>query len=349
MARKSFSAPYLKAKFGSVATYTFTIPVKYLIPMYYVAVRGVDHEEGAVQRVLSKRRISSVKNYILDGNQFFNSFILNWTDSQHSPGIDDEKIKLPLIPGSTQVIDGQHRLAGYEAAIEEDESVGDHRILVTLCIGLKTNEAARIFLNINTEQKPVPKSLIFDLFGEVENDEDHAINRGADIARQLNEDPESPLFKLIKFPGAPRGMGAIELSTFVSALKPALKKDGVFIKYKLKTFDYQVAALTNFFDALKSYYDKKEIWSVKSKNPFLRAAGFNGSIDYFLDHMIPECAKNKSFEKRTMKELLGLDSQELLTWDDLKGNDGKTARRKVKEFLEQNIIESIPDQNEYSF
>lgn len=67
--------------FGDIPAFTFSMKVKELIPMYYVAVRGRDNEEGAVQRVLNSRRITSIKKYVLDGNIFFSSFILNWTNA----------------------------------------------------------------------------------------------------------------------------------------------------------------------------------------------------------------------------------------------------------------------------
>ncbi|GAB3229871.1 DGQHR domain-containing protein [Pseudaeromonas pectinilytica] len=217
------SFKHLKASFGETPTYTFTMKVKDVVTIYYVAVRGVDKEEGAVQRVLNKRRISDIKEFILGGHTFFNSFILNWTDDNYKLAFDDDNIILPIVNSSAQVIDGQHRIAGFEAAMDEDESVGERDIIVTLCVGLTTPKAAEIFLNINTEQKPVPKSLMYDLFGEVIDDETHAVNRSTDIARYLNEDPDSPLYKLIKFPGSPRGVGNIELSTFVSSIKEHLK------------------------------------------------------------------------------------------------------------------------------
>ena len=50
--------------------YTFPMAVENLIKISYVAVRGRDREEGAVQRVLNKKRISSIKQYILNGNMF---------------------------------------------------------------------------------------------------------------------------------------------------------------------------------------------------------------------------------------------------------------------------------------
>ena len=64
-----------------------------------------------------------------------------------------------------------------------------------MVIGLDTKEAAKIFININSEQKPVPKSLIFDLYGITDDDKNFAITRSDDIARILNENMDSPYYK----------------------------------------------------------------------------------------------------------------------------------------------------------
>ncbi len=105
--------------------------VRDVVAIYYVAVRGVDKEEGAVQRVLNKRRIGDIKEFILSGHTFFNSFILNWTDENFQPEIHGEIISLPISASSAQVIDGQHRIAGFEAAIEDDDSDSDRDIIIT--------------------------------------------------------------------------------------------------------------------------------------------------------------------------------------------------------------------------
>lgn len=55
--------------------------------------------------------------------------------------------------------------------MQENSSLGEQHILVSLCMNLTRQEAAKIFLNVNFEQKPVPKSLNYDLFGEVIEDE----------------------------------------------------------------------------------------------------------------------------------------------------------------------------------
>ncbi|UNP88785.1 DGQHR domain-containing protein [Aeromonas encheleia] len=339
----------LKTEFGEIPAFTFSMKVKDLIPMYYVAVRGKDQEEGAVQRVLNSRRISSIKAYILEGNTFFSSFILNWTNQDLEPIEKGETICLPVIPNSIQVIDGQHRLAGFEAALEENHDVGEQEILVTLCSRLTTKSAAKIFLNINTEQKPVPKSLMYDLFGEIEDDDTHAINRIADIARDMNDDPTSPFYKQIKFPGNPRGVGSIELSTFIQALKEHIKPGGTFSKFKIKTYDNQKNLLNNYFNSIKYYYDEQNIWVSKTKNPFVKAAGFGGAIDFLTEHLISKCVERKSFTPETIKNIISLEQSSLITWDELKNHDGKTARKKVKELLEENVLSSLPSQDEYEF
>lgn len=343
------SAPYFATTFGDIPAYTFSISVKDLVFIHYVAVRGIDEEEGAVQRVLSKARISKIKNYILDGNTFFNSFILNWTDREHPIELAGGKIEVPLVPSAAQVIDGQHRITGYEEAMKDRPAIGDQEVIVTLCRNLSTPQAARIFLNINTEQRPVPKSLIFDLFGEVEGDPAHAINRATDIAEGLNDDPSSPLYRLIKFPGAPRGVGRIELSTFVSALKKHLEKDGEFYRVKLRSLDAQKAAVGNFFAAIKSFYESQKVWQSPTNNPFFKAAGFNGAIDFLCDKLLLKAAERKSFTIDTMRQILKLDESSLLTWDDLQGMDGKTARKKVAEYLSSSLTSVLADQDEYEF
>lgn len=349
MADKKFQANFVQVKLGDIDAYTFSMPVKDLVHLYYVAVRGVDQEDGAVQRPLSRRRIESVRDYILDGNTFFNSFILNWTANSSLVKVGTTKIEFPLVAAGAQAIDGQHRLAGLEAAIEEDDSVGERKVIVTMCIGLTTNQAATIFLNINTEQKPVAKSLLFDLFGETASDPNHAINRAKDIAEYLNDEESSPLYRLIKFPGAPRGTGKIELSTFVTALKASLEPDGEFAQRKLRTLEHQQKVILNYFSVLKDAYVEAELWTKANQNPFFKAAGFNGAVDFLLGKLIFKCAEEGKFSKKFMAKVLDMDSSDALAWDDLKGLDGKTARKKVTEHFERGLLRGAKSGDEFEF
>lgn len=339
----------IKIKFGEIECYTLPMKIKDVLHIYYVAVRGKDEEEGAVQRVLNKSRINSIRDFVLSGNMFFNTFLLNWTDKKYLPKYVGSKISIPIVPSSAQVIDGQHRLVGLEEATKVEASIGEKEILISLTIGLTTREAASIFLNINSEQKPVPKSLIYDLFGEVQDDQDHAINRANDIATELNENPESPYYGAIKYPGKPRGMGIIDLASVISVFKRHLEVDGTFNLYNLNNLQNQKNTILNYFSALKYFYDKKSLWENKNTNPFLTSAGFIGAVEALVSTFLPKCADKKSFSLNTFRKLLSLDANTLLTRADVKEIEGRTRRKHIKEYLETQVQKQLPDENEYEF
>lgn len=349
MAIKKIKTKSIKTKFGDLTVYTQSMKIKDVVNIFYVAVRGKDEEEGAVQRVLNRQRIASIKKYVLEGNNFYSTFILNWTDSKLKPEFKDNEITIPIVNYSAQAIDGQHRLVGLQEALKENEIIGEKEILVTLSLNLKTKEAARIFININSEQKPVPKSLIYDLFGEIESDTNHSINRATDIADELNQNIESPFYSSIKYPGQPKGVGLVDLSTVVSSLKKHLEPDGVFASHKLTNLQNQKAVILNYFTALKFYYDREEIWSNKNKNPFLTNAGFFGAIEHLIKNLLIKCAEKKSFKTEDFKTLLDLPKGELIQRIDLKNLEGKSQRKAIVDYLQENYLKSLPNQDEYEF
>jgi DGQHR domain-containing protein len=337
----------LKTHFNSLPVYTQQMKVRDVLTIHYVAIRGKDREEGAVQRVLSKVRIKDIRDYILSGKEFFSTFILNWTNDSEKPKINiDGTIELPIIPNSAQVLDGQHRLAGLSEAYKIDENLGDKELLVSLCLNLTNKQAAEIFLNINSEQKPVNRSLIYDLFGMIDDEKDYHINRASDIAKELNENKDSAYYAMIKTPGLKRGDGYVDLSAIVNALKSYLKK-GEFEKHRLSGVDFQKTIFINFFNAIKFFYDKQNenIWLNKNKNPFARNAGATAAIEYLMDKLIEKCKERKSFTIETFKDLLNLEP--VLYFDEIKGLSGPEAQSKIKEFLEANLLSLSPDRDEY--
>lgn len=338
---------YITAQLGEIEAHIFLMKVKDLIPIYYVAVRGRDDVEGAVQRVLSKRRITSIKNFILEGNMFFNSFIINWADENHPVRIQKGKLRIPQISAGAQVIDGQHRLEGLKQAAEEAPEVGEQSVIVVLTQNLTTPEAARIFLNINTEQKPVPNSLVYDLFGEVK-DKNYYIVRATDIATRLHEDPNSPYYQCIKLPGSSPGVGKVDLSSVVNALKQFTVDQGVFDEYHLNDFESQYKIVYNFFSVLRSFYDAEGTW-LKSTNPFMANSGCYSGIEFLCKDLIPKCAERKSFEQKTIQDLIPLEKTDLLYKDELKNKQGKEQRNIVYQYLKAALLKDVPAQDEYKF
>ena len=348
---KVLEEKFVKMSVGEIDIYTFPMKVKYLVKISYVAVRGRDKEEGAVQRVLNKKRIASIKQYVLDGNMFVNTFVINWNDVNYAPKIDAKngKILIPLIDSVAQLIDGQHRLEGLKEAVKIDENIEDKMLLVSMVIGLKTKEAAKIFININSEQKPVPKSLIFDLYGVTEDDKNFAITRSGDIAKALNEDIESPYYNLIKYPGSPRGKGKIDLSTVVSSLKKYVDVDGKFVENNIRDLNLQSQCIINYFAAIRFHWDKEDLWGNASKNVFFKASGFIAAIEFFFEYIFPKCVEKKSFKLEYLISLFDFAETTLITNNDIKGSDGKSARKMIIDNLKEGLITEAPQEDEYEY
>lgn len=338
---------YISTKLGEIDAYIFSMKVKDILPIYYVAVRGRDNVEGAVQRVLNKRRIGAIKNFVLEGNMFFNSFILNWVDKNYPIEVQNKTLRIPQVAAGAQVIDGQHRLEGLKQAVEENKDIGEQSVVVVLVENLSTPDAARIFLNINTEQKPVPSSLVYDLFGEVRS-RDYYIVRAKDIATRLHDDPESPYYQCVKLPGSSQGVGKVDLSTIVNVLKQYTTDGSIFSEYHIDDYELQYKIICNYFNAIKHYYDTEAAW-LKSSNPFMSNSGCFAAIDFLCKDLIPKCAEKKSFEQRTIQEFIPLNEVGLIYKDDLKNKQGKEQRNIVYQYLKSALLKDVPQQNEYKF
>lgn len=329
--------------------YTFPMKVRDLVKISYVAVRGRDNEEGAVQRVLNKKRISSIKQYVLDGNMFINTFVINWNDTNYIPKTYNGKIEIPLVDSVAQLIDGQHRLEGIKEAIKIDESINEKMLLVSMVIGLGTKEAAKIFININSEQKPVPKSLIFDLYGVTEDDKNFAITRSDDIAKELNDNVDSPYYNLIKYPGNPRGKGKIDLSTVVSVLKKYVDVDGKFAENNIRDLNFQSQIIINYFGALRYHWEQEDIWGNTSQNVFFKASGFVAALEFFFEYVFSKCVEKKSFKLEYLISLFDFSEITLITNNDIKGSDGKSARKLIMDNLKEGLKTEAPKENEYEY
>ena len=340
---------YIQMQMGMVEIYTFPIRVKDLIKISYVAVRGRDEEEGAVQRVLNRKRIASIKQYILDGNMFVNTFVINWNDVNYKPEFTDNRVEIPLVDSVAQLLDGQHRLEGLKEAIKVEESIAENQVLVSMVIGLATKEAAKIFININSEQKPVPKSLIYDLYGVTEDDRNFAITRSDDIAKELNDNVDSPYYNLIKYPGNPRGKGKIDLSTVVSTLKKYVDTDGKFVDNNIKDLNIQSQIMINYFSALKYHWDKEELWGNASQNVFFKAAGFIAALEFFFEYVFIKCVEKKSFKLDYLISLFDFSESELITSNEIKGTDGKSARNMIINNLKEGLKADAPEEGEYKY
>jgi len=333
---------FIKFKCRDIEAHVFKVAVKEILPLYYVAVRGKTEEKAAVQRVLSTKRISDISNYVLAGNMFLNTFILNWANEECSLLINNTEIKIPKINASLQVLDGQHRLAGIEKAFEENSAIGDKDILVVLTNNLSTMEAAEVFLNINYEQKQVPRSLVYDLFGEL-RDPEYNINRAREIAVMMNNDAESPYYQCVKMPSI-NNKGRVDLSTMVTSLKDYLKDGALFDQFNLTELELQYKVIFNYHMVLKEAYGSE--WFGLG-NPFMTNAGYTAAIRFFCEKVVPICVKAHTFEISFIKSNLKISHDEILLRADIKNLQGKEQRQRVYDFLLSMFTKDIPENNGY--
>lgn len=305
-----------------------SMPAELLTRISYAAVRRKDTEEGAVQRILNSSRISGIKEFALKMGDFPSSIVLNWVGPKLTEG--DGKIEIPDDIRLAQIIDGQHRVAGLKAAIEEDPTVGTLEVPVAIYEGLDTPHSARIFISINTEQRPAPKSLVFDLYGVTASDlMDPAAIRAGDIVSHLSSQGQ-PYQNWIKLPNQDRQRGGVALSTAVTAIKPLVDAKGIFEQLGAYELEIQKAIFANYFSAIRSKYGSH--WNDRS-NAFIYASGFIGAIEFFRSHMFDYCKGKSSFEERTISEALSLDETSRILQEDVKGLGGTEAANAVRDRL----------------
>lgn len=264
-----------------------------------------------------------MKDFVLGGGDLPGCIILNWVGEDLT--LKDGILSFEIAAKQAQIIDGQHRVAGIKEAIKENKSLSGIDIPVVIYQKLSTQECADIFIAINTEQKPAPKSLVYDLYGigsEVSIDPSAA--RARDIAEVLNKDDDSPYFGKIKFPGEPRRKGGIALSTAVSSIKALVESGATFDQIGVNELNLQIKCLKNYFSAIKREY--KDDWELNS-NVFQYSSGFSAACEFFKLKLVPYCNSQKSFEVDTIQNALRLKDSGLIKQEEVSKRNGKEATR----------------------
>lgn len=305
-----------------------SLPAGLLTRISYAAVRRKDDEEGAVQRVLNNSRISGIKDFALRMGDFPASIVLNWIGGQLIE--KNGKVEIPDQPKLAQIIDGQHRVAGLKEALDANPEISDYQIPVAIYEGLDTANSARIFISINTEQRPAPKSLVFDLYGVTASDlMDPAAIRANDIVSHLSSEGQ-PYYNWIKLPNQERQRGGVALSTAVNAIKPLVDAKGQLEQIGATELEIQKAIFSNYFNAIKSKYGHH--WDDKG-NALIYASGFIGAIEFFRSHMYDYCKSQESFEVAIISHALTLDETSRILQEDVKGLGGTKAASVIQDRL----------------
>lgn len=184
------------------------------------------------QRHLSEPRAKAIAEYLNSGNLIPGAVILS---AQENADIEfsDGELSISLIPNSLFVIDGQHRLYGSKLAEKE--------ILLPVCIfkGLDHTTEVQYFIDINSTQKGVPKTLRIELMKFLSED-DSIDSIRARLFEELGNEVDSPLYG--KLNPISSGRGRISHVPFKDAIEPILTKQ------PLSRLDYsdKKKLITNF-------------------------------------------------------------------------------------------------------
>lgn len=275
-----------------------------------------------IQRELSRSRVSAIKNYLKTSFASFpNTIILN-LNSEHLLKQTEAFLEIEEHENAFSIIDGQHRLSGFE-----DQEFEDFELPVTIFIDLDIEDQAYLFSTINSEQKPVNPSLKLDLenYSKVETPKKLL----SQIAYAFNIDEASPWKGRIKLAGkkdenSPDGI--ISQKAFVSPILQYVydEKDTYTIRdrllkhdsFSVADYDSQTFFLWKFFAEGKMKYLYKILFNYFSAiesilhddwyngNSILsKTTGYNAVMMLFRDTYF-YCDLDKDFTQSHIQEYL---------------------------------------------
>jgi len=220
--------------------YVTSLPGQWLLKHSTPSWRIKDPEKG-FQRVVREERAQQIAAAVLNQHRTFPNAIILATDRAL---FTQSEAKLSIPEASRfLVVDGQHRLWAQKFS----DFRADYGCFVHT--GLSEVEMAKLFLEINDNQKRVPSSLRWDLVRLVRPEDDPYAVKATELLFELATTKRSPLYQRVDLTGEQReitlkqGSLAPELKTLVS------RKAGPF---RDLDFDAIHEILTRFFAAVRS-------------------------------------------------------------------------------------------------
>jgi DNA sulfur modification protein DndB len=224
--------PALEARMGQHTCFSFSITPEALLKIAYVSHRakGKATSVDTYQRMIKKSRLRKIRRYINENGVFPTNIVLSLEGKrairfekggqQGGPeGARYGILHLSPTYRSAWIIDGQHRLFAYSGL---DRARTSH-LNVLAFQNLPASQQAQLFIDINNEQKSVKRSLLQELYAELNwdaEDEDKRIGAiVSKVVQALNDQKDSPLYGRIQLTDdSPSDQRCISLTSIFSAL-----------------------------------------------------------------------------------------------------------------------------------
>lgn len=189
--------------------FSLTVPSDVLGDTCFVTTRYEDPQEG-FQRRLDERRAKDIADYIDSGFGTIPSAVVLSAQPEAElkvkPG--GRALQFKRHPKAFLVIDGQHRVWGYKLAKSH------LRVPVIIYQGLSRKEETRLFIDINTKQRPVPNELLLDIkhLADLETDFESLLR---ELFDNFHSNPQSVLAGLLS--AHDKTKGKLSRTTFNAA------------------------------------------------------------------------------------------------------------------------------------
>lgn len=200
---------------GKNQFYTLTVPSDVLSRTCIVSTRTEDPEKG-FQRDLDEKRAIEIAAYVDAGGTIPNSIVLSAQPAAKLEIVGRGKtVEFTDTKAAFFILDGQHRVYGFS------KTKTRLRVPVVIYNNLSRKEETKLFIDINTKQRPVPNALLLDIksLADIETDSEAVLREIFDI---FDSETGSALKNLTSRHEAMAGK--INRVTFNSAIKPLLSQ-----------------------------------------------------------------------------------------------------------------------------
>lgn len=301
--------PAIRGRMGGNRYYAFSIDPHILLRLSFVLHKTKAHEEAmpTYQRLVKKSRLKSITDFLNNNGYFPNSIVINLDEDCIFEEVEgehedyDTEIGYLVIPQKYRVayiIDGQHRLMGYAGC-----NRGNQQIPVVAFENLNKTTQVKLFMDMNENQKAVPKELRLTLYKDLLPTDPRLSQRmyglRLQIAFSFADNRESPLRGYV-------GDGVDRREFTLEYLQQALKSSpiyfgevrneilltpGIFFRGDsnvLDSFEQARIAIRDFLfmcvrGLISSLNDIESLDDNEKRNVFIRNIGMNGYLRFVSD------------------------------------------------------------------
>ena len=308
---RSASYPAIECVQNGTKFYSTVIESSVLKETCFVTRRDDDPEKG-FQRLLNKNRAKDIAKYLDDGKGVVPSAIILSAQDQSKLIYDknESRILFSVVKDAFLVIDGQHRLYGY------NNSIKNYQVPVIIFDKLTTSAEVSLFIDINTTQKGVPSALLLDI-KQIAGKESKREERQRELFNKLNE--ESPLTGLLSASQSVRGK--ISRSAFNEATSIIFEAGPLSDQSAENIYK----GVRNFLEATEYVFNAS-----KSENARLSKTVLFKSLFMIINEVLNRCLQEKG-NLKTESIVDIIEPLSTLPFDDYTGTNKATINRIVND------------------